>query len=183
MIRSTMMDVRLSLNHLLDRAGTLTRFLDLSKQHFSHAWDLGLPEAWELDTPTPPGRRIELDELDAIVALVAKGVGMALVPQTATHRRWPASVRAIDLGRHTFYRDIGLVNRGSRPLTGPAGLLQKHAAGEAPTGQTVVITVTGHGLKDPQWAIKAAEREDPSLAEPTRVSFDVVAVAAALGLE
>lgn len=67
----------------------------------------------------------ELDELDAIVALVAKGVGMALVPQTATHRRWPASVRAIDLGRHTFYRDIGLVNRGSRPLTGPAGLLQK----------------------------------------------------------
>jgi threonine synthase len=66
---------------------------------------------------------------------------------------------------------------------GVAGLLQKHAAGEAPTGQTVVITVTGHGLKDPQWAIKAAEREDPSLAEPTRVPFDVVAVAAALGLE
>jgi threonine synthase len=66
---------------------------------------------------------------------------------------------------------------------GVAGLLQKHAAGEAPTGKTVVITVTGHGLKDPQWAIKAAEREDPSLVEPKRVPFDVVAVAAALGLE
>ncbi|MEX5235382.1 threonine synthase [Kocuria arenosa] len=66
---------------------------------------------------------------------------------------------------------------------GVAGLLQKHAAGEAPTGQTVVITVTGHGLKDPQWAIKAAEREDPALVEPLRVPFDVVAVAAALGLE
>jgi threonine synthase len=66
---------------------------------------------------------------------------------------------------------------------GVAGLLQKHAAGEAPTGKTVVITVTGHGLKDPQWAIKAAEREDPSLVEPRRVPFDVVAVAAALGLE
>ncbi len=66
---------------------------------------------------------------------------------------------------------------------GVAGLLQKHAAEEAPTGQTVVITVTGHGLKDPQWAIKAAEREDPALVEPQRVPFDVVAVAAALGLE
>ncbi|WP_298583563.1 threonine synthase [uncultured Kocuria sp.] len=66
---------------------------------------------------------------------------------------------------------------------GVAGLLQKHAAGEAPTGKTIVITVTGHGLKDPQWAIKAAEKEDPALVEPQRVPFDVVAVAAALGLE
>ena len=48
---------------------------------------------------------------------------------------------------------------------------------------TIVITVTGHGLKDPQWAIKAAEKEDPALVEPQRVPFDVVAVAAALGLE
>lgn len=65
----------------------------------------------------------ELDELDAIVRLVAEGLGVALAPQTATHRRWPAAVRAIDLGRHTFHRDIGLVHRGNRPLTGPAGLL------------------------------------------------------------
>ncbi|OUM02299.1 LysR family transcriptional regulator [Variovorax sp. JS1663] len=65
----------------------------------------------------------ELDELDAIVALVAKGVGVALVPQTATHRRWPAGVRAIDLRRHTFHRDIGLVHRGSRAPAGPAGVL------------------------------------------------------------
>ncbi len=66
---------------------------------------------------------------------------------------------------------------------GVAGVLQKHAAGVLAAGQTVVITVTGHGLKDPQWAIKAAEREDPSLVEPRRVPFDVVSVADALGLE
>ncbi|GAA4352203.1 LysR family transcriptional regulator [Variovorax defluvii] len=65
----------------------------------------------------------ELDELDAIVALVAQGVGVALAPQTATHRRWPAAVRAIDLGRHTFHRDIGLVHRGNRAPAGAAGLL------------------------------------------------------------
>jgi DNA-binding transcriptional LysR family regulator len=65
----------------------------------------------------------ELDELDAIVRLVANGVGFALVPQTATHRRWPAAVRALDLGHHTFHRDIGLVHRASRSLSEPARLL------------------------------------------------------------
>lgn len=65
----------------------------------------------------------ELDELDAIVRLVANGVGVALVPQTAAHRRWPAAVRAIDLGPHTFHRDIGLVHRARRSLSEPARLL------------------------------------------------------------
>jgi DNA-binding transcriptional LysR family regulator len=65
----------------------------------------------------------ELDELDAIVRLVANGVGVALVPQTATHRRWPAAVRAIDLGHHTFHRDIGLVHRAKRSLGETARLL------------------------------------------------------------
>ena len=63
---------------------------------------------------------------------------------------------------------------------GVAGLLKKHAAGEAPTGKTIVITVTGHGLKDPQWALRTADGSD---VEPTKVDFDVVSVAAALGLE
>ncbi|WP_066295488.1 threonine synthase [Arthrobacter luteolus] len=63
---------------------------------------------------------------------------------------------------------------------GVAGLLKKHAAGEAPTGKKIVITVTGHGLKDPQWALRTADGSD---VEPTKVEFDVVSVAAALGLE
>jgi DNA-binding transcriptional LysR family regulator len=62
----------------------------------------------------------EVDELEAIVKLVANGVGIALVPQTATHRRWPAAVRAIDLGQHTFHRDVGLVHRASHHMSEPA---------------------------------------------------------------
>ncbi|KPW34992.1 LysR family transcriptional regulator [Pseudomonas coronafaciens pv. atropurpurea] len=61
----------------------------------------------------------ELDELDAIVKLVANGVGVALVPQTATLQAWPAGVRAVDLGQHTFHRDIGLVHRARRNLAEP----------------------------------------------------------------
>ena len=59
----------------------------------------------------------EVDELEAITKLVANGVGVALVPQTATQRRWPAAVRAIDLGTHTFHRDVGLVHRTARGLS------------------------------------------------------------------
>jgi len=60
-----------------------------------------------------------------------------------------------------------------------AGLLERHAAGEIPKGSTVVLTVTGHGLKDPQWALR---REDGSQVEPTVVKVDVAEVASVLGL-
>jgi threonine synthase len=36
---------------------------------------------------------------------------------------------------------------------GVAGLLQDHARGESLRGQTVVVTVTGHGLKDTETAL------------------------------
>jgi threonine synthase len=62
---------------------------------------------------------------------------------------------------------------------GVAGLIKKHAAGEVPAGKTIVITVTGHGLKDPDWALK---NTDGASVAPTSVAFDVVTVASALGL-
>ncbi len=38
-----------------------------------------------------------------------------------------------------------------------AGLLDRAEAGIVPQGSTVVLTVTGHGLKDPQWALRNAD--------------------------
>ncbi|CCH76611.1 threonine synthase [Nostocoides japonicum T1-X7] len=61
-----------------------------------------------------------------------------------------------------------------------AGLLKAHEAGLVPGGATVVCTVTGHGLKDPQWALREA---DGSEVQPVRVPVDVVSVARALGLD
>lgn len=61
-----------------------------------------------------------------------------------------------------------------------AGLLKQHAAGQVPAGSRIVCTVTGHGLKDPQWALRTA---DGTEVEPVGVSVDVVSAAAALGLE
>ena len=56
-----------------------------------------------------------------------------------------------------------------------AGLLQLATAGELPAGATIVCTLTGHGLKDPDWAIAGAAR-------PEVLPVDVAAVAAKLGL-
>jgi threonine synthase len=61
-----------------------------------------------------------------------------------------------------------------------AGLLKAFAAGLIPPGARVVCTVTGHGLKDPQWALRT---EDGSEVTPTRVPIDAFTAAAALGLE
>jgi threonine synthase len=56
-----------------------------------------------------------------------------------------------------------------------AGLLKSAAAGLVPPGSTVVCTVTGNGLKDPEWAIAGAP-------PPVTVPVDAHAAATALGL-
>ncbi|CAN5199264.1 threonine synthase [soil metagenome] len=60
-----------------------------------------------------------------------------------------------------------------------AGLLERADAGQIPRGATVVLTVTGHGLKDPQWALRNADGSDVS---PTVVANDTEEVAGVLGL-
>ena len=57
-----------------------------------------------------------------------------------------------------------------------AGLLQAHAAGLVHPGERVVCTVTGNGLKDPEWAISGAPK-------PVTVTNSVEAAAVALGLQ
>ena len=48
-----------------------------------------------------------------------------------------------------------------------------------PAGARVVLTVTGHGLKDPQWALRNA---DGTQVEPTVVDATTTDVASVLGL-
>lgn len=58
---------------------------------------------------------------------------------------------------------------------GIAGLLKLADEQRLPTGLTITCTLTGNGLKDPQWALADAP-------EPVVVPVDVDAAAAALGL-
>jgi threonine synthase len=56
-----------------------------------------------------------------------------------------------------------------------AGLLAASAQGLVPRGSSVVCTVTGHGLKDPEWAISTAP-------PPVSIRNDALAAARALDL-
>lgn len=58
---------------------------------------------------------------------------------------------------------------------GVAGLLKMKSSGTLDPGQVIVVTLTGNGLKDPQWALDAAP-------EPIVVPVDVEEAARALGL-
>ncbi|MNY51545.1 LysR substrate binding domain protein [compost metagenome] len=75
----------------------------------------------------------ELDELEAIIKLVENGVGVALVPQT-THQEWPNGVRVLDLGQHTFHRDIGLVHRSRQSFTEPVRILAQLISDQVKAG-------------------------------------------------
>jgi threonine synthase len=63
---------------------------------------------------------------------------------------------------------------------GLAGVLKRAERGLVPAGATIVITVTGHGLKDPGWALT---RPDGSEVALERVRPEAGAIARALGLE
>ncbi len=56
-----------------------------------------------------------------------------------------------------------------------AGLFKLHAAGKVDKGLKIVCTVTGNGLKDPQWALQNAS-------DPIIVPVDVDAAVKAIGL-
>jgi threonine synthase len=58
---------------------------------------------------------------------------------------------------------------------GIAGLIQAHHAGSLPKAARIVCTVTGNGLKDPDWAISGAPA-------PITIAADVHVAADALGL-
>jgi threonine synthase len=63
--------------------------------------------------------------------------------------------------------------------TGAAGLLQASRTGENLTGKTIVVTVTGNGLKDAAWALKD---ERGRAVKPQAVSNRAKEVAERLGL-
>jgi threonine synthase len=58
---------------------------------------------------------------------------------------------------------------------GVAGLLQACENGQIAPGSRVVCTITGHGLKEPDWAVSAAPK-------PMTIRADAAAAAAKLGL-
>ena len=83
------------------------------------------------------------------------------------------------LWMHRFLsQEVGVFVEPSS-ATGAAGLLKQARAGKVPAGSVIVVTVTGHGLKDALWALKD---ENGNEIQPQSVSTRAEEVAERLGL-
>ena len=83
------------------------------------------------------------------------------------------------LWMHRFLsQEVGVFVEPSS-ATGAAGLLKNARAGKVPAGSKIVVTVTGHGLKDALWALKD---ENGNEIQPQTVSNQAKEVAERLGL-
>jgi len=86
--------------------------------------------------------------------------------RSVTDREIIAAFR--ELARHGVFAEMA-------SASSVAGLLQLHAAGELERGSVVVCVLTGHGLKDPEWAIAGA-------AEPVTIPAELDVAARELAL-
>ncbi len=72
-----------------------------------------------------PNERLEMDDLPGLVAMVAQGIGVAIAPMADSLLPLPIAVKAMTLGEHTFYREVGLLRPRSHTHS---GLLHQLAA-------------------------------------------------------
>ena len=104
-------------------------------------------------------------------AVAARDTSGGLI-ESVTDEQILAAHRVLSAGEGVFVEPAS--------AAGVAGLLKLHGEGRVPAGARIAITVTGHGLKDPSWALRTPDGTEVA---PVRVSADVVAIAAALGLD
>ena len=126
--------------------------------------------------PIVQGKVVEKPETIATAIRIGNPASWQQAEDAA--RESGGSIRAVtDREILTAYRDIARhgVFAEMASASSVAGLMQLHAAGELEPGQTVVCVLTGHGLKDPDWAIAGAKA-------PVTIQADVDAVAEQLEL-
>ena len=104
---------------------------------------------------------------------------LALAAQEATNGYFGAISDEHILQAHRILSaEVGIFVEPASAIS-VAGLLERAEAGQIPKDSVVVLTVTGHGLKDPQWALRTADGSD---IQPTVVAAETTEVASVLGL-
>lgn len=78
---------------------------------------------------------IEQDEIPGLIHLASKGVGVAVVPLVEAHLPLPDGVRVISLQEHTFYREIGLLQRRAQTSSPIVAQFSRCLAEAAQTGR------------------------------------------------
>ena len=164
-------------------AGNITAYWMGYKEYFEAGRSKSLPQmmGWQAEGAAPivRGAPVESPETIATAIRIGNPASWEHAIKAATE-----SSGVIDMVSDDEIRDAQRMLARTAGIfvepasaAGIAGLLKCHTAGNIPRGSTVVVTVTGHGLKDPEIAV------ENSLAESTVVDANLDSVLAVIGLD
>ncbi|GAA4838610.1 threonine synthase [Garicola koreensis] len=178
--------------HLLPvgNAGNITAYWKGYKEYYDDAVATSLPTMWGFQAagsaPIVAGHPIT--EPETVATAIRIGNPASWEHAEAARDESGGLIKAVTdeeiLHAHRWLSAKEGVFVEPASASGAAGLIKEHAAGRVPPGKRWVITVTGHGLKDPDWAVENPELTGAaeSAAAPTQLPQDVETVAHALGL-
>ena len=164
-------------------AGNITAYWLGYKEYLEAGHSTVLPRmmGWQAEGSAPIVRGVPVEEPDTVATAIR--IGNPASWQKAVEAASESS-GSIDMvsdqeildAQRLLARSAGIFVEPAS-AAGIAGLVKCHAAGGVPAGSTVVVTVTGHGLKDPDVAV------ENSLAESILVDSDLDSVLVAIGLD
>jgi threonine synthase len=161
-------------------AGNITAYWRGYREYRADGVVDGLPvmRGWQAAGAAPIVHGYPIDQPETIATAIRIGNPASWESAVEAAEQSGGSIRAVtDRAILNAYRRLArqglFVELASAASV--AGLLELHEAGELPRGATVTCVLTGHGLKDPDWAIAGA-------AQPPTIPVDVDAAAEVLGL-
>lgn len=144
-----------------------------------------LPQMWgfQADGSAPFVYGTPVKNPDTIATAIRIGnpasYDLALAAREESQGQFGSVTDAEILWMHRFLsQEVGVFVEPSS-ATGAAGLYKQAKAGKVPAGSVIVVTVTGHGLKDALWALKDENGDE---IKPQSVSTRAEEVAERLGL-
>jgi len=164
-------------------AGNITAYWLGYKEYLEAGLSSGLPRmmGWQAEGAAPIVRGAPVEEPETVATAIRIGNPASWQKAVEAARESSGSIGMVSDeeildAQRLLARTAGIFVEPAS-AAGIAGLVKCHAAGGVPAGSTVVVTVTGHGLKDPDVAVENSQ------AESTLVDSDIDSVLAAIDLD
>ena len=164
-------------------AGNITAYWLGYKEYLEAGLSSGLPRmmGWQAEGAAPIVRGAPVEEPETVATAIRIGNPASWQKAVEAARESSGSIGMVSDeeildAQRLLARTAGIFVEPAS-AAGIAGLVKCHAAGGVPEGSTVVATVTGHGLKDPDVAVENSQ------AESTLVDSDIDSVLAAIDLD
>ena len=164
-------------------AGNITAYWLGYKEYLEAGLSSGLPRmmGWQAEGAAPIVRGTPVEEPETVATAIRIGNPASWQKAVEAARESSGSIGMVSDeeildAQRLLARTAGIFVEPAS-AAGIAGLVKCHATGGVPAGSTVVVTVTGHGLKDPDLAV------ENSRAESTLVDSDIDSVLAAIDLD